>query len=90
MHSPPLGSTEVTGYIHRTFTVFKYQPSQVFWTLRLCHSHPLLPTAGGLGGLESRERLLANRRLGAEVIAALIVMLLLFLPLMLQLLHHLY
>ena len=47
----------------------------------------LLPTAAGLA---SGERLLANRRLGAQVKAALKVMLLVFLLMLLQLLRHRY
>ncbi len=45
----------------------------------ICITPILLPTACGL---DSRERLLAKRRLAAQVTAALIVMLLLFLLVM--------
>lgn len=66
-----------------------HQDSLIF-ILHICVTPTLLPMAGGL---VSRERLLANSRLGAQVITTLIVMLLhlllLMLMLLLQLLHHL-
>lgn len=56
------------------FRDFTYQPDKHFG-LHVCFTRIVLPMAG----LESRIRLLANRRLGAQVIAALMVTLLLLL-----------
>ena len=84
---------------HFYFTVLKYQPSDSYFVPRVWVTPILLPMAGGL---ERWERLLANRWLGAQVIATLIVMLLfqllmllllfqlLMVMMMLLLLRHLY
>lgn len=75
---------EETGYIKAAS--FLFYSCQISAHIRITPT--LLPSAGGL---VSRERLLANRRLGAQEISALIVMLLLLLLLMLllPLLRHL-
>lgn len=91
---------EVTAHLFLYFTVLKYQASDSYFVPRVWVTPILLPMAGGL---DRRERLLANRRLGAQVIATLIVMLfqllmllllmmmmMLMLMMMLLLLRHLY